>query len=560
VRKLLFTINNATIKDQDFVNAIKNCSHLYDYISKFVGGGFPLPTFIKKLERSHADINEPNLVYPIAEQVFIHINHYTQTQDGYNEYAIIEPNEPDRNLIELADKLFAIHAGSIIPPLEITERFNVIDQYMDRTIMISKKPVLYEKFDASRIKTLQVYEKDLAGFKYHFLRKRAGMDMLDPFLMDPHIEDISIIGAGNMYVVHKMFGALKASVYLGTEQIDDLVIGMSEQFGKTISHAKPVVDAQLPEGSRINIVYGKDVSRKGTNATIRRFANIPLAVTQLIQSKTMNSTQAAYLWMLLSEGMSMFINGETASGKTTTLMAITAFIPSNFKIVTLEDTPEITLPHPNWISEATRDSITAETSVTMFDLLKAALRQRPNYIMVGEIRGAEGNTAFQAMQTGHPVMSTFHAGTMTSFLQRLTSPPIGVSKTHIENLNLALFQAAVHGPNGKRIRRVLTINEILGYSANDDKILYVPVFNWDPPTDTVKFRGRGSSALFQKILQLRGMSRTHESLLYDELAFRAKILDKMIEKKIFNYYDVYEAVTRCREIGLEAFMKELEGI
>ncbi|MGQ0605366.1 MAG: type II/IV secretion system ATPase subunit [Candidatus Nitrosotenuis sp.] len=552
------TLDLSLIKDQDFVDVIKTSSHLLDYVSMLITRGFSIPTFVKKLEREHGSIKEPNLVYPVSDNIFIHINSFAQSQDGYKEYVIIEPTAPDRGLQDITDSLFATRAGSLEPPIELTERFNVMEQYLNDTIRVSKKPIKYESLKLEKFKKIPVYEKDLAGLRYHFLRKRAGLDLLDPFLMDPHLEDVSIIGAGNMYVVHKVFGSLKSSIYLGNEEIDDLMIGMSEQFGKTISHAKPVIDAQLPEGSRINIVYGKDVSRRGTNATIRRFANVPLAITQIVQSRTMNSTEAAYLWMMLSEGMSMFINGETASGKTTTLMGITSFIPVNLKIVTIEDTAEITLPHPNWISEVTRDALNVNTSVTMFDLLKAALRQRPNYIMIGEIRGAEGNTAFQAMQTGHPVISTFHAGTMSSFLQRLTNPPIAVPKTHVDNLNIALFQAAVHGPDGKRMRRVLSINEILGYNGEENKVMYVPVFNWEPSTDSVRFRGRGSSALFQKILGMRGMNRKDEVLLYDELVFRAKIIDKMIEKKIFNFYDVFDSMVHCKEIGLEAFMKELE--
>ncbi|NDB90557.1 MAG: flagellar protein FlaI [Nitrosopumilaceae archaeon] len=551
---------NLSINDPEFLAAAKSAPHLADYVSMLTMRGYAVPTFVKKLEREHGALKEPNLIYPLSDTVFVHINSFGQLQDGYKEYVIVEPASPDRDLQNATDRLFATQAGTLEPPVELTERFNVMEQYLNNTIQISKKPIKYDSLKLESIKKIPVYEKDIAGLRYHFLRKRAGLDLLDPFLMDPHLEDVSIIGAGNMYVVHKVFGSLKSSIYLGTEEIDDLIIGMSEQFGKTISHAKPVVDAQLPEGSRINIVYGKDVSRRGTNATIRRFANVPLAITQIVQSRTMNSTEAAYLWMMLSEGMSMFINGETASGKTTTLMGITSFIPSNLKIITIEDTAEITLPHPNWISEVTRDAVNVNTSVTMFDLLKAALRQRPNYIMIGEIRGAEGNTAFQAMQTGHPVISTFHAGTMNSFLQRLTNPPIAVPKTHVDNLNIALFQAAVHGPDGKRMRRVLTINEILGYNGEENKVMFVPVFNWEPSTDTVRFRGRGSSALFQKILGLRGMSRKDEGLLYDELAFRAKIIEKMIEKKIFNFYDVFDSMVHCKEVGLEAFMKELEAL
>jgi len=549
------------IKDKKFVEALKKSPHLLNHMSTYLSRGHPLPIFTETLEGEHKKLKEPNLIYPISDTTYIHINPYTNSADGYVEYVVLEPDEPDRTLMHQADKLFSVHAGSMEPPVEITERFNVIEQYLDKTISISKSPVEYSKIGASKSKNLLVYENDIPSLKYHFLRKRAGMGLLSPFLNDPHLEDISIVGAGNMYVIHKMFGALKCPLFLSVEEIDELIISMSEQFGKTVSHAKPVIDATLPEGSRINIVFGKDVSRKGTNATIRRFATTPLSITQIIPSKALNSIEAAYMWMMMAEGMSVFINGETASGKTTTMMALTAFIPSNWKIVSIEDTPELTLPHSNWISECTRDTGSQNSSVTMFDLLKAALRQRPNYIFVGEIRGAEANIAFQAMQTGHPVVSTFHAANMTALIQRITNPPMNIPKTNVENLNIALFQAAVQGPDGKRVRRVLSINEILGYNAEGNNVMFIPVFNWDAGTDTVKFRGKGSSALFiQKILEKRGMSRKDEVLLYEELALRAKVLEKMIEKKIFNFYDVYDSISHCREIGLEAYLKELNQL
>lgn len=549
------------VKDKKFSDEIKKSPHLLNYLSSYIDRGNPIPLFTEKLESEHKKLKDPNLMYPIADSIYIHINPHSNSADGFIEYTIIEPDEPDRSLMENADKLFSLHAGTMNPPVELTERFNMIDQYLDKTIASSNAPLDYSKLDVYKTKSLQVYQNDVSSLKYHFLRKRAGMGLLDPFLTDPHLEDISIVGAGNMYVIHKMFGALKSPVFLSVDEIDDLIISMSEQFGKTVSHAKPVIDAVLPEGSRINIVFGKDISRRGTNATIRRFASTPLSITQILPSKAMNSTEAAYLWMMMSEGMSVFINGETASGKTTTMMALTAFIPSNWKIVSIEDTPELTLPHSNWISETTRDTGNEHSSVTMFDLLKAALRQRPNYIFVGEIRGAEANIAFGAMQTGHPVVSTFHAANMTALIQRITNPPMLIPKTNVENLNLAIFQAAVTGPDGKRVRRVLSINEVLGYNPEANNVMFIPVFNWDPGTDTVKFRGKGSSALFiSKILEKRGMSRKDEGLLYEELALRAKILDKMIEKKIFNFYDVFDSISRCREIGLVEFMKELEAL
>jgi flagellar protein FlaI len=478
------------------------------------------------------------------------------------EYAIIEPDLPDRKIMDIADKMFAVQSAEMIPPVEITERFNMIENYLKDHIQLTDRTVNYDSLgDVYKLKTLQVNKKDWVGLRHHFLQKRAGTGILDPFLADPNLEDISIVGAGNIYVIHKSFGALKCPLFLGIEEIDELVISMSEQFGKTVSHAKPVIDSVLPDGSRINIVFGKDISRKGTNATIRKFASTPLSITQILTSKALDFREAAYMWMMLAEGSSVFINGETASGKTTTLMAMSAFIPSNWKVVTIEDTPEITIPHSNWINEQTRDTGSEHSSVTMFDLLKASLRQRPNYIFVGEIRGAEANIAFQAMQTGHPVISTFHAANMSSLMQRITNPPMLIPKTNVENLNIAMFQGAVPGPGGKRVRRVLSINEVLGYNPDGGNIMFIPVFDWEPGTDTVKFRGKGSSALFvQKLLEKRGLSKRDEGLLYEELELRAKILQKMMEKRIFNFYDVFDSISHCREIGLEAFYKELDTL
>lgn len=550
------------IKDKKFTDEIKKSPHLMNYLEMYTIRGNPLPLFTEQLQAEHKKLKEPNLLYPTAEQTYIHINPNTTSDDGYMEYVIVEPDMPDRKIMELADRMFAVHSADFVPPAEITERFNMVENYLKEHTQLTDTSVDYNSLgDIYKLKILPVNKKDWPGFRYHFLQKRAGTGLLDPFLADPNLEDISIVGAGNVYVIHKSFGALKCPLFLGVEEIDELIVSMSEQFGKTVSHAKPVIDAVLPDGSRLNVVFGKDISRRGTNATIRKFASTPLSITQILTSKALDFREAAYMWMMLAEGSSVFINGETASGKTTTLMALTAFIPSNWKIVTIEDTPEITLPHANWITEQTRDTGNEASSVTMFDLLKASLRQRPNYIFVGEIRGAEANIAFQAMQTGHPVVSTFHAANMTSLIQRITNPPMLIPKTNVENLNIALFQGAVQAPGGKRVRRVLSINEILGYNAEGGNIMFIPVFNWDPGTDEVKFRGKGSSALFvQKVLEKRGMSRRDEGLLYEELQLRANILQKMMEKRIFNFYDVFDSISHCREIGLEAFYKELDSL
>ena len=550
------------VKDKHLAELVKNSPHLRDYLEDYIKKGNPIPLYTEALQSEHKKLKEPNIIYPISEEAFIHINPYTTSDDGYMEYVIIAPPKPEEKIMKIADKLFAVQSAKLDPPNEITERFKMVDNYLKGAVTLTESPVDYEKLgDVYRIKTLPIEKKNWAGLRYHFLQNRAGTGLLSPFLSDPNLEDISIIGAGNVYVIHKSFGTLKSPIFLSAEEIDNLIISMSEQFGKTVSHAKPVIDSVLPDGSRINIVFGKDISLKGTNATIRKFASTPLSITQILTSNALDFREAGYMWMMLEIGTSVFINGETASGKTTTAMALTAFIPANWKCVTIEDTPELTLPHSNWIAESTRDTGSKSSSVTMFQLLKAALRQRPNYILVGEIRGAEGSVAFSAMQTGHPVISTFHASNMVALIQRLTNDPINIPKTHIENLNIALFQGSVQGPGGKKVRRVLSINEILGYNPDGGNVMFIPVFNWDPGTDTVSYRGKGSSALFvSKLLEKRGMPKKDEGLLYDELELRAKILEKMVNKKIFNFYDVFDAISHCREIGLEVFYKELDTI
>ena len=553
------SLKQTQVDTNKFGNVLKRTPHLKNYVETLEVKGIPRPDYYEVLSQDHKSIIAPNLIYPTSELSFVHVNGHAVSETGYIEYNIIEPDEPEKQIMDAADKMFATDSKDLVPPKEITEKFNMIEEYISKKFHPSKIPINYSKLNPFETNKLLVKKEDYEGLKYYFLRKRAGLGLLDPLLADSNLEDISIVGTGNLYVVHKIFGSLKCSVFLSADEIDEMMVNLSEQFGKTISHSKPIVDATLPEGSRINIVYGKDISRKGTNATIRRFSSIPFSITQLLASNTWSYEQAAYIWMILNEGMSIFINGETASGKTTSLMALTPFIPSNWKVVTIEDTPEMTMPHANWLNETTRDTGNANTSVTLFDLLKAALRQRPNYIIVGEIRGAEGATAFQAMQTGHPVISTFHAHNMTSLVQRLTNDPINIPKTHMENLNVALFQGAVLGPDGKRIRRVLSINEVLGYNTDKNSIMYIPVFEWDPVLDSVRFKGRGSSSIFtEKLLILRGMNRKDEKLLYEELAFRAKILKKMVDKKIFNFYEVFESISHCREVGLQEFYKELD--
>lgn len=545
---------------QNFYEYLQKFSYLKYHVSEFTAKGNPVPQFVEKLTDEHKKTSIPNIIYPIEQDVFIHVDGVDVSGDSYPKYHVLLPEPPNEFLFGAIERIFAKKASEQKPPNDKKERVDLIKEYLKDMCEPTNEDILYDENIENVFKKnkIRVNYRDYVSLQYYFIRKRVGLDLLEPYLTDPYLEDITMIGTGKSYVVHKFFGPMRVTQQVTNDAIEEMLMAMAEQFGKTISHARPIVDATLPDGSRINIVFGTDVSRKGTNLTIRRFAGVPMSITQLIKYGTMDAREAAYLWMMLNEGMSLFVCGETASGKTTSMTALTTFIPPTWKVVSIEDTPELALPHKNWVSEVTRDTGSDRSTITMQHLLKASLRQRPNYIIVGEIRGAEASVAFQAMQTGHPVISTFHAATVSSLIQRLTNDPIKIPKTNIDNLNLALMQGAVQGPDGRLVRRVLSINEIVGYDSSVDNILFIPLFTWESATDSVTYKGKGSSALFaNKILQARGLTKKNEGLLYEELEKRAQLLTELANKKIYNYYEVFEHIAKVNEIGIDSYMREV---
>ncbi len=241
--------------------------------------------------------------------------------------------------------------------------------------------------------------------------------------------------------------------------------------------------------------------------------------------------------------MNLFVCGETASGKTTTLTALTAFIKPTGKIVSIEDTPEVQLPHENWIREVTRPSQREENSIGMFELLKSSLRQRPNYIIVGEIRGVEGNIAFQAMMTGHPVLSTFHSSSVQKTVQRFTGHPILVPKTHMTNLNVILIQNAVYDPKGQMKRRITSLNELVSYNPASDSFGFIEAFRWIPSEDKFLFRAEGNSYLLEeRVAKLRGYAESEVSVIYEEIQERSRYLHRLTEQKLFDYRTFFKTI------------------
>jgi flagellar protein FlaI len=406
-----------------------------------------------------------------------------------------------------------------------------------------------------RTDKIVVTPHEMEGIRYRVLRDKIGLGVLQPLLLDPYIEDISCSGVGHIFIEHKIFKSVQSSIaFASHDEVDEFAVWLGEWIKSPVTVRNPLVDAVLPDGSRINIVYGREISKRGSNFTIRKFSGTPTSVLELIQFGTLNYTMASYLSLMLEEGLNLFVVGATASGKTTTLNAINTFLKPDAKIVTIEDTPEVYVPHKNWLQEVTRHSGAENKGgeVGMFELLKAALRQRPDRIIVGEIRAIEAVVAFQAMQTGHGVMSTFHADSVEKLIQRLTGEPINIPKTYIDNLHLAVIQQAVRLSDGKMARRILSINEIIGYDPVSESFSFLEAFRWNPATDEFEFPGYMNSYLLEQHIAIRrGIPPHKRKAIYSEVSRRAKIFEKLhTEKGVTDFDEFFQILAEARRQGL----------
>ena len=370
---------------------------------------------------------------------------------------------------------------------------------------------------------------------YYLKRDFIGYERIDPIKYDINVEDISCDGYNSpVFVYHSDYEQIITNVYHETDELDDFVVKLAQRSGKGISKRRPQVDATLPDGSRAQLTLGREVSDHGTNYTIRQFNDVPFTPIDLINWKTFSLDEMAFLWLSIENHKSLIFAGGTASGKTTSLNAVSLFIPSNAKIVSIEDTREVELPQRNWIASVTRPSFSDDDKgdIDEFDLLEAALRQRPDYIVMGEIRGEEGRTAFQVMSTGHTTYTTFHADTVGEVLKRFTTEPINVSKTMFTALDLVSVQTSTR-VKGKKVRRNKSLTEINHYDAENDEINVQDVFQWQAETD--EFLQMGDSNTLEDIMFDRGWSR---ETLNEELRKRRVVLAYLIDRGLNSYAQV----------------------
>jgi len=517
--------------------------HLKTYIenaSKKIG----TPTFYSKVPRELKDEQFPNIIYPTKGLVFIHIY---RTQDMEEvEYRTVEPilsdteKEKHKQILRLMVKK--------VPEKESVktddELRKILQELIDEITVIDEQAVNAEekkgKKSTGSSEKVKLTSNQKKNIEYYIIKDLVGGGPIECFMRDPYIEDIHFVAGENVHLIHKVFQMIKTNVVVSHKDAPDFMKMMSEKMGNPVSEGRPIIDGVLPDGSRGNIIFSKAISIKGPSMTIRRFTETPISVTQLIQWNTLSSGIGAYLWLCLQYGRSFFLCGGTACGKTTTMNAIVPFIPPEKKIYTAEGTPELQVPHTVWQRLLTKTTGPKEGQVDLFDLLRAALRSRPDYIIPGEVRGAEGNIVFQAMQTGHPCMTTFHAGDVTKVIQRFTGDPINVPKTFMDNLDFVLIQLAIDR-GGRLIRRCTSIDEIEGYNREVDGIMARKAFDWKPEEDKHVFvANKNSYILEQKIAKNAGYKDTAE--IYDEYDLRKQILERMIEEQILDYYEVVQCI------------------
>lgn len=384
---------------------------------------------------------------------------------------------------------------------------------------------------------INVEAEVLDKLMYYLTRDFIYHGKIEPLMKDHMIEDISCDGPNvPIYIWHRAYESIPTNVkFDDPKELDNFVVKLAYLSGKHISIASPMVDGGLADGSRVQLTYAKEVTRHGSTFSIRRFRADPMTITDLITLNTLTSEIAAYYWYVMEKKACTLITGGTASGKTTLLNCISMFILPDNKIVTIEDTPELNIPHKNWISAIARvgfGSIGSTAEINLFDLLKAAMRQRPDYIIVGEVRGEEAFTLFQAMATGHGGLSSIHGDSVTAAIRRLESAPLNIPRTLLPTLHLIGLQTRLRIADSP-VRRMIHLAEVLGIDPSSGELDLNDVFRWDPRTDTFAYSGR--SHTIERIAERTGVTL---EIVQEEMRHRKMVLDYMVKRKIRRYQEV----------------------
>jgi len=489
-------------------------------------------------------------IYPVKEP----FSYMRVTFNHKNNEYLIEPLEPKMG--EKEQRLLELIKDTL---------HRTLGYEWDKLTKLDKKEYLAESvqsyIDSRGVKIDPITRKKI---EYYITRDFVGYGPVDSLMNDEMVEDISCDGVGiPLFIFHRKYESIKTPLSFNNEEaLNSYVVALGQRCGKQISVSNPILDGTTPEGHRVQATYAREVTTRGSTFTIRRFKEKPFTPVDLIRFGTASPEMVAYFWLGVEHGESMIIAGGTASGKTATLNSVALFIPPGAKIVTMEDTREINLPHENWIPGTTRTG-TGEKGVDgkqageidMYDLVRAALRQRPNYIIVGEVRGKETYIMFQAMATGHTTYSTMHADSVKSMVNRLENPPINCPRILLTALRNVIIQT--HARVGTDlVRRIKQVIEIVGFEPETNELISNTVYEWDQATD--KFIYKGHSFLFDKIMEMKSL--THEEMM-NEFNNRVDIIRYMVFRDINDHRKLWSLINsyyKDSEKTVAQIRKELE--
>ena len=489
------------------------------------------------------EIEKSGDVYYVVKEPYQYVN--LHVEEGELVYSNIEPrlNDDEKKILRRVSEAYdmLINVGTVLANAE--DKIQFLDETFKEII---------------KLYNIKLSDAEYKRLLYHVERDFVGYGRIDTLVSDRLIEDISCNGPNSpVYVYHRLFESIKTNVVFEEVELNNFILKLAQVSGRHISILQPIRDAALPDGSRINMTLGKEVTKRGSTFTIRKFRSDPISPIEIMLLKTANSRMFAFLWVLIEYGRSLLISGGTAAGKTTLLNAVSMLIKPENKIVSVEDTPEINLAHPNWIQAVTRvgfgesggsvsgisgisgvSGVSSRSAgdISLFDLLISALRQRPEFIIVGEVRGEEAYTLFQAISVGHATMGTIHAASMPELLARVESQPMNVPRVMMANLDLVIFLAAVR-KGDEKVRRVREIVEILGVDPSTKELVTNTVFRWDPLTDDFEYTGR--SFQLEKLSRSTGVPL---DTILKEVDNRVLLLDWMKAQGTINYKQVTNLV------------------
>ncbi|MFP3985814.1 MAG: type II/IV secretion system ATPase subunit [Candidatus Bathyarchaeia archaeon] len=496
--------------------------------------GYILKNGERSVEKTEQEIKKvrPSVfreVYPIQEPyVYAAIIKDPETQKV--RYQVIEPTllEGEAEILKEIKNILMEEIDVNLKEIETKEK---AAEYLKQKIE-----------EAVKSYRLKIAEESVEKLQYYIIRDFVYYGKIDPLMKDRMIEDISADGVNiPVYVWHREYESLPTNIIFENEkELNSFIVRLAYLSGKHISMASPILDASLPDGSRAQLTYGKQITRRGSTFTIRRFRVDPLTISDLISLKTLSPEMAAYFWYAIENRASILVAGGVASGKTTMLNCLSMFIKPELKIVSVEDTAELNLPHENWIPSVVRTAFGREEegsgTITLFDLLKAAVRQRPDFLIVGEVRGKEAYTLFQAMATGHLGMSTIHAESPDSAVNRLESEPMSIPKPLIAMIDAITIQVRTE-ISGKPARRTSTVTEIVAFDSKTKELKTKEVFNWTPKSDTFQYMGK--SHILEKHMKRTGST---EEEICAELQKRKTVLEWMAKKNIRKYTEVANVI------------------